>query len=77
MGIQCNNNTMTIMIPLIAFYLYWINVCYKHITTVVDSLVFSHLTYALPVWGPAQANVVPIFSNSILGCAYSEELEQV
>ena len=39
-------------------YLYWINAHYKHMPNdvlklLIDSLVLSRLTYALPVWGPA------------------------
>ena len=41
----------------VSYYLYWINAHYKHMPDVlkllIDSLVLSRLTYALPVWGPA------------------------
>ena len=41
----------------VSYYLYWINAHYKHMPNdvlklLVDSLVLSRLTYALPVWGP-------------------------
>ena len=40
------------------YYLYWINAHYKYLPNdvlklLIDSLVLSCLTYALPVWGPA------------------------
>ena len=42
----------------VSYYLYWINAHYKHMPTdvlklLIDSLVLSRLSYALPVWGPA------------------------
>ena len=42
----------------VSYYLYWINAHYKHMPNdvlklLIDSLVLSHLTYALSVWGPA------------------------
>ena len=42
----------------VSYYLYWINAHYKHLPNdvlklLIDSLVLSRLSYALPVWGPA------------------------
>ena len=44
----------------ISYYIYWIYAHYKHLPNdvlkqLIDSLVLSRLTYALPVWGPASS----------------------
>ena len=61
----------------VSYYLYWINAHYKHMPNdvlklLIDSLVLSRLTYALPVWGPAISS-----TSAQLGSAYSQEFEEI
>ena len=49
---------MSTVCQKVSYYLYWINAHYKHMPNdvlklLIDALVLSHLTYALPVWGAA------------------------
>ena len=60
----------------VSYYLYWITAHYKHMPNdvlkpLIDSLVLSYLTYALPVWGPFQTVSYSSSMTAQLGCAYS------